>query len=127
MMAGLVPPGTLRVLRQRVKAAGGDYPWEVVVDTVLADPIDGHRLLQRGLQAQRDWLSRPPREPIARRVRRKSRSLLAWLLSRVIFFALYTGAAIVLLVLLELRWPQLDISALGDWLRSAFPGVFVRF
>lgn len=127
MMAGVVPPTTRRALLQRVRKAGGDYPWEAVVDAVLADPVDDTRLLQRGLLAQRDWVSRPEREPVGRRVRRRSRSALAWLLSRVIFFAIYTGAAIVLLVLLELRWPQLDISALGDWLRTTFPAVFGRF
>lgn len=127
MMAGVVPPSTRRALQQRVRASGGDYPWEAVIDAVLADPVDDRRLLQKGLQAQRDWVSQPGSEPIARRVRRRGRSALAWLLSRVIFFAIYSVAAIALLVLLELRWPELDISALGDWLRRTFPGVFGRF
>lgn len=124
MMAGAVPPGTRKALQQRVKAARGDYPWEAVLDTVLAEPVNEARLVQRGLSAQRDWITGPMREPVSRKVRRKSKSLVAWLLSRVIFFVLYTVAAIALLVFLRLRWNSLDVYAIGDALKRAFPQVF---
>jgi hypothetical protein len=123
MMAGAVSPATRRSLQQRVRGAPS-YPWEAVVDTVLADPVDEVRLLERGLAAQRDWVVGSAKAPLGRRLRQRGRSAVAWLLSRVIFFALYTAAAIVLLVLVRWRWPDLDIYVLGEWLRRVFPGVF---
>ena len=45
-------------------------------------------------------------------------------LSRLIFFAIYTGAVVLLLVLAKQHWPSCDIYRLLEWLREALPGVF---
>jgi hypothetical protein len=125
LMARLPSPATLKRVRTAVEASPTSYPWQQVVDAVLAEPADPSALLQRGLEGQRDFLMRsaPPRQAarVVRAARTGAKTLLAIVLSRMIFFALYTLAAMVLLVLIKHRWPDLDIYRLLPWVERMLP------
>lgn len=136
MMAKTVPPATVQHLQARLYAQPDEYPWQEVVDSVLADPVDPSELLNRGLQTQRDWVLRggatssPGRSAaVARGGRPKSlkvrgKTLLAVAIVRVAFFVLYTAAVIGILILLRHKWPWFDIYRVLEWLRDVLPSVF---
>lgn len=129
MLSGQVSRRALAAAQAAAQQGGETYPWQRVVDVVLDDPQDEGELLQRGLRAQRDWLAARSVSGLDRArsaVRRTSRTLTAMVLSRLIFFTLYTVAVVALLVLLKHRWPGLDIYRLLDWARDAFPALFAR-
>jgi len=77
------------------------------------------------LRGQRDWILRTGRPAKRRRsLKTRSKSWLAYLIVRSVFFVLYAAALIVVLILLKHHWSWLDIYSVLDWLREALPGVF---
>ena len=126
LMAGLVPRQTVQALQQRVRENEQTYPWEEVVDKVLNEPVDDQRLVQQGLRAQRDWLLRAGTRAPGTSVSMRGKVALAFFLSRLLFFGLFTVALVVLLMLIKARWPAIDIYRPLEWLRDVLPGVFGR-
>lgn len=127
MMANAIPRKTQDRVRSLMSDAAQDYPWQRIVDTVLADPVDAQDVLGRGLRAQRDWFARASVTATAkagRAVRVAGKTALAYAIARLIFFTLYTAAVILVLVLAKHHWPQFDIYRILDWLRSVLPTVF---
>jgi len=123
MMAGAVSPSTLRAARALAEGSPS-YPWEDVVGLVLRDATDPSALVQRGLEAQRDWLARGGAEPIAptrrrRTLKTRAKGALAALLVRGVFYLVIAVLFAVLLVLLRYRFPWLDIYAIGEQVREA--------
>lgn len=127
MMAGSVGPATQRRLRELCEARTEAYPWEDVVRAVLAEPLDASQLVQRGLQAQRDWIQKggtpvatsrgEGRAGPARARPRLLYSIKRWLAiqtARALFYSLFAIVLVVLLILLRRVWPAVDIYALGD-------------
>jgi hypothetical protein len=95
-----------------------------VIDAVLREPLAAEELTRKALKSQRDWVIRGGRETPGKGVRQHARSFLARLTARVIFTAIFIPCVVVLLVLLKLRWPDLDIYAANGWLQDSFPGAF---
>lgn len=129
MMANAVPRKTQDRVRSLMSQGSEDYPWQRVVETVLQDSVDSEDLLGKGLRAQRDWFARasvPMTARAGRAARVAGKTALAYVLARLIFFALYTLAIVALLVLAKHHWPQFDIYRILDWLRSVLPSVFQR-
>ncbi len=124
LMAGTVSRKQLAALRKELLRSPESYPWRETTDAILRVEVDDERLLQQGLRAQRDWVVRGGRETPKPSVKHRSKNFVAYLLSRAIFFVLYTGAVVVLLVLLKAKWPQIDIYAANDWLSGVLPAVF---
>lgn len=129
MMANAISKRTHGQVSSLIASAGDEYPWQLVVDAVLAEPVASDDLLARGLRAQRDWFARtgtPTGARVGRAARVAGKSALAFVLSRLIFFVIYTLAVIVLLVLAKQHWAGCDIYRLLDWLRDVLPAVFRR-
>ena len=102
-MAGVVPKGTLAA-RQKEVQASDPYPWKSVVDRILQGPMaPEHR---------------------RKRLAVRGKTVLAWLLSRSIFFGLYTLAVCAMLILVKQLGAEWDIYIVLKWLQQAFPGVF---
>ncbi|MEM7202146.1 MAG: hypothetical protein AAF628_17895 [Planctomycetota bacterium] len=120
LMAKTVSPATVRRLRDELNASPERYPWRDVTESILDESPDDRELIQRALRAQRDWLMRGGPATAGRRRRAPVKRFTALVLSRAIFFVLYTTAAVVLLVLLQARWPQLNIYEAADRIRDAF-------
>lgn len=129
MMASAIPRKTQDRVRTLMAEGADHYPWQRIVDTVLADPVDADDLLGKGLRAQRDWFARSQVSATARAgraARVAGKTALAYTLSRLIFFVLYTAAVILVLVLAKHHWPQFDIYRVLDWLRAWLPSVFQK-
>ncbi|MCA8943835.1 MAG: hypothetical protein KDB80_14830 [Planctomycetes bacterium] len=136
MMARTVPADTVQHLQARLYAQPDEYPWEDVVDAVLADPVDPSELLNRGLQGQRDWVLRggaaaaPARPGGGARTGRpktlkvRGKTLVAAAIVRSGFFVLYTAVVVGILILLRHKFPWFDIYRVLEWLREVLPGVF---
>ncbi len=124
LLAGTVPKKRLQALRQTVDKAGGEYPWERVTDALNAEPAEQQQLVQQGLRAQRDWILREGRETPKASMKSRGKGFMARLLGRLIFFALILLVAVILLILLKARWPDLDIYGPLPWLRETFPRLF---
>ena len=84
LMAGVVPKGTLTALQKKVQACAS-YPWEWVVDKILQGPMAPEHLVKQGLRAQRDWIIGAGRARPRKRLAVRSKTIFAWLLSRLIF------------------------------------------
>jgi uncharacterized membrane protein len=122
MFAGVVPPKTTSELHRVVEQAGGGeqgYPWEQVVDRVLADPADPEDLVRRSLRAQRDWLAvggGAKKPGLGARASRAGKGFLARAIGRLIAFSMWLVLAVVLLLVLRIRFPEVDIYRLLDLL-----------
>lgn len=116
LLAGAVPKRTLADLRGSILRSPNAFPWREVNEEIAALPVDEDQLLQSGIRGQRDWILRGGAARPRKSVRHHGKTILAYVLSRLIFFVLYTLAAVVLLVLLKHRWPGLDIYRLLEWL-----------
>lgn len=140
MMAGVVPAEVVQQLQQRLYAQPDEYPWQEVVDAVIAEPVDPAELLNKGLAGHRDWLLKkgaatpqavravpvagPRGGPKRKSMKVRGKTVLAALIVKGAFFVFYTLAVIGLLVLLRHKFPWFDIYRVLDWLREALPGVF---
>jgi hypothetical protein len=89
---------------------------------VLAEPADPQQLVQKGLRAQRDWIVRGGREVPRPGVGHRAKGLLARICAQVIFFAIYSAAVLILLLLLKHKVPGLDIYRILDWGKGLFGG-----
>ncbi len=124
MMAGAIPKRAHERVAKLMAADAESYPWEKVVDTVLTEerPTD---LVERGLKAHRDWFARaqvPASARAGRAARVASKTALAYVLTQVIFFTLYTAAVVLVLNLAKHHWPGFDIYRLLEWVRGVAPG-----
>jgi hypothetical protein len=109
LLAGAVPRKTLEHLKRTLQQTPTEYPWQVVVQTVLADPVDSQQVVQQGLQAQRDWILRGGRETPGKPITTRAKGLLAKLVAQLIFLSLFAVVVAAGLVLLRYHYPSLDI------------------
>ena len=124
LMGGTVNRSAMKELQKLVQAESGSYPWEEVVERILAGGASQAEVAQAALKAQRDWIVRGGRQNPGKSLRAHSRSLLARLLARLIFFGVLLASVVILLVLCKLRWPEMDIYAANDWLAATWPDAF---
>jgi hypothetical protein len=124
--------GVSRKTQDRVRALmesdPNQYPWQKVVDEVLAEPLPDDAVM-RSLRAQRDYFTRagvPASARVGRAARVASKTALAYVLARLIFFVIYTASVVMLLVLAKHRWPGFDIYRILEWLREIIPSLFGR-
>ncbi len=125
-MAGEVGRAKMKNLQKLLRGSTVDYPWRDVVDHVLGEPVDQGQLTRQALRSQRDWVVRGGRQNPGRSLKRRAKGLLASVVARLIFMALFIPAVIALLVLLKHGWPELDIYRALDWLAEAWPSVFAK-
>ncbi len=123
LLAGAIPRKTMEALKRTVLASPAEYPWQVVNQVVLAEPVEANELAQKGLKAQRDWLLRGGREAPGKPLSVHAKTLVAKLLVQLIFLVIYTGVVVVMLLLLKHKWPSLDIYGLLRWAYEAFPSL----
>ena len=134
MMAGAVPRDVVDRLHSRMRAEP-EYPWEEVVDAVLAEPVAASQLVNKGVLAHRNWLASggaanpaPAAQAVGGRRRKtlktRGKTALAMAIVKGGFFILYTVVVILVLVLLRHKWPWMDIYRLLDGLKQLLPGVF---
>jgi hypothetical protein len=120
LMAGAVPRRTLEQLKRTVQQSPAEYPWQVVTQAVLAEPIEPQRLVQQGLVAQRDWILRGGRETPGPGIAHHTKSFVARVAAQLIFGAIYTVVIIVLLLLLKYKLPDFDIYRVLTWCQQTF-------
>jgi hypothetical protein len=123
LMAGAVPKKTLEQLQRTVQQSAAEFPWQIVTQAVLAEPIEPQRLVQQGLQAQRDWILRGGRETPGRPLSVKAKGLLAKLLAQLIFLSLFSVVLLVALLLIKHKAPEVDIYRILSWLYETFPSL----
>lgn len=126
LLAGAVPRRTMEALKRAVVESPAEFPWKVVTQVVLADPVDEQNLVQQGLRAQRDWILRGGREAPGKPVGQKAKTLIAKLLAQLIFLSVYSVVVLVLLLALKHKWPGADVYRLLGWLYEVFPGLVPR-
>lgn len=118
LISGSVSKRTLEQLKRTVEQSPAEYPWQVVTQAVLAEPVEPQRLVQQGLQAQRDWIVRGGRETPSRPLTHKAKGFMAKLCAQAIFFVIYTLVVVVALLLLKYKLPDVDIYRVLDWMRQ---------
>lgn len=123
LLAGAVPRRTLDGLKRTLLASPAEYPWQVVNQVVLAEPVDEQDLAQKGLKAERDWILRGGRETPGKPLSVQVKTLVAKLLTQLIFLFVYTLVVVVLLLLLKHKWPSFDVYRLLAWLYEVFPSL----
>jgi hypothetical protein len=122
LMAGTVSKRTMEQLRRTLQQTPAEFPWQVVTQAVLAEPVDEQRLVQQGLAAQRDWIMRGGRETPGPGIGHRAKGLLARLCAQLIFGAIYAVVIIAILLLLKLRMPGFDIYRVLTWFQQLFGG-----
>lgn len=122
LMAGAVSKRTMEQLKRTLQQSPAEFPWQVVTQAVLAEPVDEQKLVQQGLAAQRDWIVRGGRETPGPGIGHKAKGLLARLCAQLIFGAIYAVVIVVLLLLLKHKMPNVDIYRLLAWFQQAFGG-----
>ncbi|MBM4060431.1 MAG: hypothetical protein FJ265_04940 [Planctomycetes bacterium] len=123
LLAGAVSRKTMDQLRRTLQQSTAEFPWQVVTQAILAEPVETQRLLQQGLQAQRDWIMRGGREEPGTPVRVRAKGLLAKLCAQAIFLSLFSVVLIVALLLLKYKIPGFDIYRVLEWLYELFPSL----
>ncbi len=123
LLAGAVPRRTLDGLKRTVQASPAEYPWQVVNKVVMAEPVDDHDLAQKGLRAQRDWILRGGRENPGKPLSVQAKTLVAKLLTQLIFASIYAVLIVILLWVFKHKWPSMDIYRPLAWLYEAFPSL----
>jgi hypothetical protein len=120
LMAGAVSKRTMEQLQRTLQASPAEFPWQVVTQAVLAEPVDEQRLVQQGLVAQRDWILRGGRETRGPSLGHRTKGLLARLCAQLIFGAVYAIVIVVLLLLLKHKFPGFDIYRVLTWFQQTF-------
>lgn len=115
LLAGAVSRRTMEQLQRTVQQSPAEFPWQVVTQAVLAEPADLQRLVQQGLQAQRDWIVRGGREMPAKPISLRAKGLLARLCAQLIFLSIYSVVLVVALLLLKYKLPDFDIYRILAW------------
>lgn len=138
MMAGTVPSHVVDHLQSRLYARPDAYPWDEVVDTILAEPVEPNDLVNKGIISHRNWLLRGGRSGQeggrgsssgGRRtpsLKVRGKTLLAAAIVKSGFFVIYTATVVMVLVLLRHKFPSFDIYRILDGLREALPSIFAR-
>lgn len=121
LLAGAVPKKTMDQLQRAVQQSAAEFPWQVVTQAVLAEPVDPQKLVQQGLQAQRDWIVRGGREKPGRPLSMQAKGLLAKLLAQLVFLSIFAVVLVVALLLLKHKLPWFDIYRLLEWVYDVFP------
>lgn len=119
LLAGAVPKRTMDQLRRTLQQSPSEFPWQVVTQAVLAEPVDEQKLLQQGLAAQRDWILRGGRETPGPGLVHHTKSFFAKVVAQLIFAALFTIVLVTILILLKYKMPEFDIYRVLDWFRTA--------
>lgn len=122
LMAGAVSKKTMEQLRRTLQQSPAEFPWQVVTQAVLAEPVDEQRLVQQALVAQRDWILRGGRETPGPGIGYRAKGLLARLCAQLIFGAIYTVVIVVVLLLLKHKVPGFDIYRVLTWFQQTFGG-----
>jgi len=120
LMAGAVPKRTMEQLQRTLQQSPAEFPWQVVTQAVLAEPVDAQRLVQQGLQAQRDWIVRGGRERPAASLARRTKGFVARLCAQLIFGVIFTLVVIAALLLLKHKLPAVDIYRVLTWFQAQF-------
>lgn len=123
LLAGAVSRPTMDQLRRTLDQSPAEYPWQVVTQTVLAESVDPQRLVQQGLQAQRDWILRGGRETPGRSLTTKAKGFVARLVAQTIFGGLFALVLVTGLLVLKYKLPDYDIYRILTWLLDAFPAL----
>ncbi|MEY3160220.1 MAG: hypothetical protein RIT25_211 [Planctomycetota bacterium] len=121
LMAGMVPRKTLQSVQRMAVESTGEYPWRAVHEAVLADPVDPQELLRRGLLAERDWVARGGRETPGPGLKRRAKGFVAKVLAQLIVFAITLALAVVVLLLVKYRWPEMDVYRVLEMVRPFLP------
>lgn len=121
LMAGAVPKRTIEQLQRTVQQSAAEYPWQVVTQVILAEPIAPQQLVQQGLQAQRDWILRGGRETPGKPIGQRAKGLLAKLVAQLIFLVLLSAVLYAALLLVKHKLPGFDLYAPLEWLYATFP------
>ena len=79
---------------------------------LLSEEVDGQRLVQQGLAAQRDWVLRGGRVERGPSVGRRAKGFFARLAAQLIFGVIFVVLVVIGLLLLEYKFPAWDI----DWI-----------
>lgn len=120
LMAGAVSKRTMEQLQDTLRHSPSEFPWQVVTQAVLTEPVDAQRLVQQGLAAQRDWIVRGGRETPSAPIAHRAKSFFARLCAQLIFGALFTLVLIAGLLLLKHKVPDLDIYRILTWFQQLF-------
>ena len=120
LLAGSVSKGTMQQLRKTLDASPAEFPWQVVTQAILAEPVDQQRLVQQGLAAQRDWILRGGRTVPGPTLTRRAKGLLARLCAQLIFGLLYALVIIAGLLVLKYKLPEFDIYRILTWILELF-------
>ena len=120
LMAGTVSKRTMEQLRRTLEASPSEFPWQVVTQALLAEPVDEQRLVQQALVAQRDWIVRGGRETPRPGLGHRTKGFFARLCAQLIFGAIYAVVIVVLLLLLKHLRPELDIYRPLAWIQQTF-------
>ncbi|GAB4151738.1 MAG: hypothetical protein Fur0037_20470 [Planctomycetota bacterium] len=126
LMAGAVPRKTMARLQETLRASPSEYPWQVVVRAILAEPADEQALVQQGLRAQRDWILRGGRLDPGKPLGVKAKTLLAKVLTQGIVFGIFFVLTCMILLLLRQKFPSADLYQILFWLQDHFPRAFPR-
>ena len=121
LMAGMVPRKTLQAVQRMAVESTGEYPLQSIHDAVLAEPVDPNELLRRGILAERDWVARGGRETPGPGLKRRAKGFLAKVLAQLIVFSITLALAVVVLLLVKYRWPELDVYRLLEMIRPFLP------
>ncbi|MCK5944919.1 MAG: hypothetical protein KAI24_23225 [Planctomycetes bacterium] len=112
LMAGAVSKPKMAQLKITAQQNEAEYPWQVITQAILSEDVDGQRLVQQGLAAQRDWILRGGRVAKGPSVTRRAKGFFARLCAQLIFGAIFVVVVVIGLLLLEYKFPAWDI----DWL-----------
>lgn len=123
LLAGAVERPLFAQLQRQLAAAPDSYPWQEATRALLASPVDAQQLVQRGLQAQRDWILRGGRETPRPTLARRAKGLLARLCAQLLFAVLFAVVLLVALLAVKHRWPEFDVYQVLDWLYRTFPAL----
>lgn len=126
LLAGTVSRKTLDGLKRTVLASPDEYPWRVVNQVVLGESVDEQDLAQKGLRAQRDWILRGGRETPGKPLGLQAKTLLAKVVAQALFGLLFALALVVLLLVVNHKWPNINIYQLWADVRSTVVGLFPR-
>lgn len=118
LLAGAVPKRTMDQLQRTLQQSPAEYPWQTVTQTVLAEPVDNERLVQQGLQAQRDWIVRGGREKPGPSLGRRTKGFFARLIAQLVFGVIFTLVVISALLLLKYKMPEFDIYRALTWIQD---------
>lgn len=126
LLAGTVSRKTMEQLQRTVQQSPSEYPWQVVTQAILAEPVDEQKLVQQGLRAQRDWLLRGGRETPGKPVSVQAKTFVARLLVQTITVAIVAVLLVVALLILKHKFPAFDIYAVLTWVQQTFPNLLPK-